>query len=73
MPKQIPPLRCGMTTKDARPKPFGDDKKDADADPPFDFAQGRLFGDANKKSERNSGAIAEKLLGFWFGEVAGSP
>ena len=35
--------------------PFGDDnqksKSKTTADPPFDFAQGRLFGDDNKNGE----------------------
>ena len=30
----------------------------AKADPPFDFAQGRLFGDDNKKSKCNKGEVA---------------
>jgi hypothetical protein len=30
-----------------------DEKAKANADPPFDFAQGRLFGDDNKRGKAN--------------------
>jgi hypothetical protein len=48
--KQIPPLRCGMTTRRATATATAT----ATADPPFDFAQGRLFGDDNKKGKGKS-------------------
>jgi hypothetical protein len=32
--------------------------KDATADPPFDFAQGKLFGDDNKKDNCDGNGIA---------------
>jgi hypothetical protein len=30
---------------------LGDEKRKTEADPPFDFAQGRLFGDDKKKGK----------------------
>jgi hypothetical protein len=53
--QQVP---FGMTTK----KTTATLKAKANADPPFDFAQGRLFGDDNKKNNSN-GKDEEQIQG----------